>query len=151
MHVKIFALIFILLLFFLYGCCTTRTAPTTEIDRNFTSLQNRIIELENRNKGLEEEIGRLTSENKYYAEYYQQTVAGVGTNIDSALESTDYLDERINRLLRENFEFERILQELTNQSSSNGDTNLYTNQGNSNIIHDFDSISYWVWNKNLYN
>ena len=151
MHVKIFALIFILLLFFLYGCCTTRTAPTTEIDRNFSELQNRIVELQNRNKGLEEEINRLSSENKFYAEYYQQTVAGVGTNIDSALESTDYLDERINRLLRENFEFERILRELTNQSNTVGNSNFYTNQGNSNIIRDIDSISYWVWGKSLYN
>ena len=151
MHVKIFALIFVLLLFFLYGCCTTRTAPLTEIDRNFSELQNRIVELQNRNKGLEEEINRLSSENKFYAEYYQQTIAGVGTNIDSAIESTDYLDERINKLLKNNYEFERILWELTNQNSSIGDSNFYTNQGNSNIIRDFDSISYWVWNKNLYN
>ena len=151
MHVKIYTLVFILLLFFLYGCCTTRTAPSTEIDRNLSELQNRIVELENRNKSLEEEINRLASENKFYADYYRQTIAGIGTNIDSAIESTDRLDERINRLLRENFEFERILWEITNQNNSNGDSNCYTNQSYSNIIRDFNSISYWVWNKNLYN
>ena len=126
MYVKIF-ISFIFFTLFMHGCCTTRTAPTAEIDRNFTDLQNRIIELENRNKGLEEEIGRLTSENKYYADYYKQTTAGIGTNIDSAVESTDRLDERINRLLKNNYELERILWELTNQNSSNGDSNFYTN------------------------
>lgn len=151
MHVKIYTLIFILLLFFLYGCCTTRTAPPTEIDRNLSELQNRIIELENRNKSLEEEINRLASENKFYAEYYQQTIAGVGTNLESALESTDHLIERIDKLLKNNYELERILWELTNQNNTNGDSNFYTNQSDSNIIRDFNSISYWVWNKNLYN
>lgn len=151
MHVKVSVLIFILLLFFLYGCCTTRTAPPTEIDRNLSELQNRIIELENRNKSLEKELNRLTSENKFYAEYYQQTIAGVGTNLDSALESTDHLNERIDKLLKNNYELERILWELTNQNSSIGDSNFYTNQINSNIIRNFDSISYWVWYKSLYN
>lgn len=150
MHVKIF-ISFIFLTLFMHGCCTTRTAPPTEIDRNFSELQNRIVELQNRNKNLEEEINRLSSENKFYAEYYQQTVAGVGTNIDSALESTDYLDERINKLLKNNYELERILWELTNQNNPIGNSNFYTNQVNSNIIRDFDSIGYWVWYKSLSN
>lgn len=121
-------IIFICISLFIFSsCCTTRSISASEIDRNLTELQNRIIELQTRNTELEKEIDRLTSENKFYADYYKQTVTGIGTNIHSAIESSDNLDKYINELYRNHYELERLLWELTNQNNSIRITNSDTN------------------------
>ena len=121
-------IIFIFISLFIFSsCCTTRSISAPEIDRNLTELQNRIVELQTRNTELEKEIDRLTSENRFYADYYKQTITGIGTNIHSAIESTDNLDKHLDKLYRDHYELERILWELTNQNNPIRVTNSNTN------------------------